>query len=225
MNTKEFIDYIVADCEKYSVKVVISPNDRVHYDHITCNGFFEPHFPAEYKSEHILGESTSNVTLSGNTYPILAACTGNKTDAEIMSLLAHEYCHMKQFVENSPLWITSGEFEKFDNWLENAPVDYDELVTSWTKVVILEADCERRVVDLISTLDLPLNVETYSRKANSYLFFHQWVLKNRKWYTTAPYEIESIVNMMPYKLLDDISEYVVSTTVPPWLMKEFDKCL
>lgn len=225
MNTSEFIHQVVTDCEKNDIKIVISPKDRVYYGDISCNGFFEQHFPVEYTYKHVLGEPTLPIDLSGNSYPLLAGCTGNKTDSEFISLLAHEYCHMQQFIEKSPLWITLDEFEKFEKWLGHESIDHNELITAWTKIVMLEADCEKRVVNLIADLDLPLDVNTYSRRANSYLFFYQWVLKNRKWYKTAPYEIESIVNMMPFRMLDDINEYVNSVTVPSWLMKEFDKCL
>lgn len=39
-------------------------------------------------------------------------------------------------------------------------------------------------------------------RANAYLFFYHFALKNKRWYIKAPYKIENIVDNMPNKIFD-----------------------
>ncbi len=225
MNTIEFIHKIATECDKHNVEIIISPKERVHYQTITCNGFFEPFYPVELKSEYILGKLSHDIKFSGKTKIVLAASTGGKTDAEFMSLLAHEYCHMTQYVENSKLWVSAEDFNLFEEWLSGTSVSYKGLFDAWEKIVKLEADCEMRVVKLIGELGLPLDIAEYSRRANSYLFFYHWVLENKKWYKTAPYEVESILTLMPDTLFETVDEYIAVGAVTSEIMTAFDACL
>jgi hypothetical protein len=224
VNTTEFIEKVKSDCIKNNVELIISPLNRVFYDHICCNGFFEPEFAIEATADHVLGKINETITYSGNTRPALAASQGGKNDTEFLSLLAHEYCHMLQYLENSKLWLSSEQFSIFDEWLSGVEVDKSLLESIWSGIILLEADCERRVVNLINELDLPLSITDYCRRANSYLFFYHWVKKHRKWYNKAPYEIDYILNAMPTRIFKDLTMYIDTAVVPESSLHLFDGC-
>jgi hypothetical protein len=225
MDIDIFLKQVTAECKASNVEFVVSPFSRVHYNHITCNGFFESLYPAELTTKHIIGEKSSiDVVRSGNTKAVLAVARGGKTDAEFLSLVAHEYCHMRQYIEQSALWIGADQFMLFDRWLEGEEVGQEELDAVWKKIVLLEADCERRVVDIIVKENLPLNIQEYCRRANSYIFFYHWVKKHRKWYNKAPYEIKGILDIMPYSMLANIHRYA-DENISEVIMSAFDQCV
>lgn len=204
-----FLDKVRSDCSLSGVEFIHSKNERVHYfGSQPCNGFFEPMHPLECDLEHILnGCHGIDYVRSGSVRPVLAVAQGNKSNSDFLALLAHEYCHMQQFKEESPFWMPADRYCIWELWLSGESVEELLLASVWKEVVLLEANCEQRVVDMIKSLDLELNAELYAQKANSYLFFHTWALKNRSFYTTAPYEIEELVQHMP-KALQPFDAYV-----------------
>ena len=207
MNKEQFLNYVKESCEKNGVEFVVTDNSRVHYSNISCNGFFDPDIPVDITAEHIV-QKTDFKSTAKEKRAVLAFSTGGKTEKEALELLAHEYCHLCQYVEKSPLWITQENMETFDKWLNGEDFAPEVLKDSWEKIVRLEADCERRVFELAKKLNLNIDPESYARNANSYLYFYSWCLENRQWYVNAPYQIKEITDAMPSKIHEDVSMYV-----------------
>jgi hypothetical protein len=71
-------------------------------------------------------------------------------------------------------------------------------------VLAVELDCEKRAVENIKKFGLPCDIDDYIQKANAYVYFYQFVLKRRKWYSPgkAPYEIPEVYSKMPTKFLN-----------------------
>ncbi len=203
MNLQTFLSRITDECEKNKVEIIISPLNRVFYEDICCNGFFDSSCATEVTKEHILGKaSTPPLTYKGKTRPVLAAAQDGKTELEFLSLLVHEYCHMRQYLENSPYWAPSSDCELLDEWLTGKEFNETALDTIFKNVISVEVDCEQRVLKLIDEFDISIDKSWYAQKANSYLYFYSWVRKNRVWYNKAPYEMGDIVDTMPTTVFD-----------------------
>lgn len=222
MNLDEFLAKVATECVTSGVALVLSPGNRVFYGGMACNGFFESLYPVE---TGLAAVSTGNWEPRGDDQgrmgPLLAAAQGGKTPEEFLSLLAHEYCHMRQFLEGSPLWMDSTEFNTWEGWLAGEEVEEARLRGVWKRIVQLEADCETRVLALAEQLDLALDRQLYAQRANAYVFFYSWALKNRSFYRTAPYEIPDIVAQMPTRMLP-LEDYVGERAVT--LLTLFDRC-
>lgn len=133
----------------------------------------------------------------------------------------HEYCHFKQWKENSKLWR---------NYNFDDVISVDLLVDFWLKkkmefnrrqlnsiidpIINVEADCEKRVVKLIEKYKLPINKEDYIQKANAYIAFYEHLKATRKWYSSkrAPYNIKSVYSKYPkdkvFKDCKEVKRYI-----------------
>jgi len=205
MNNQEFLERVKSDCLQHGVEFICVPGNRVYYEGRAANGYFHDVCPVEYTRDHIIGTVTDEIIKSGATRPILAVAQGGKTELEFMSLVAHEFGHMQQYLESIPLW-ESTTVPYFDAWIDGEDMEEDLYKPSWQNVVRLEADCESRVLGFIKKYDLSIDAELYAKRANAYLIFYQWCLKTRLWYNKAPYEIKEIVDAMD-STLHDIEYY------------------
>ncbi len=54
----------------------------------------------------------------------------------------------------------------------------------------MELDNEKRSVAIIKAWDLPIDVKTYTQKANAYIQFYNWMFFTRRWCTpqNSPYK-------------------------------------
>ncbi|MFZ2769767.1 MAG: hypothetical protein WAZ50_01415 [Minisyncoccia bacterium] len=95
-----------------------------------------------------------------------------------LGILLHEYSHLTQWIEGSPLW--HGYREDMWAWLDGKPLR--DAKAAVLAVQACEADCERRTIRLIRELGAPIDVALYSRAANAYLHFHNVMATERKWY-------------------------------------------
>lgn len=202
MELDAFLARVQAECTAAGVTVVISLNNRVFYEGMACNGFFEPTYPVATGLERVVsGDKLPPDQDRGALTPLLAAARGSKSVEDFLSLLAHEYCHMRQFVEGSPYWPAADELLVWEQWLGGKDFEPALLERVWRRVVLVEVDCETRVLAMARELNLQLDRTAYAKRANSYLFFYSWALRNRRFYDKAPYEIADIVDRMPDTLL------------------------
>jgi len=197
-----FLNYVECFCIKNNIELIVSDKNRVNCYSIKCNGFFDNKLPMEMTRSYIL-DIESNVPIvntNGETKMVLAYSRGGKTEDEILSLVAHEFSHANQYLEGSDLWMNSEEFKLFDSYFEDTEIKKEDVLNTWIKIVYLEADCENRVLKFIDKFNLNLDKKLYAQRANAYLFFYYFALKNRSWYKTAPYELKNIVSQMPTEL-------------------------
>lgn len=106
-------------------------------------------------------------------------------DSDWVGTFAHEASHMDQFLEGSEYW-TDDLTEAYEVLMlaTGSPhkVSKEEFKEALNKIVVLEADCERRTIEKIKQYNLPVDLEDYTRKANAYLYWHTSMLYYRKWY-------------------------------------------
>lgn len=113
------------------------------------------------------------------------ATGGNKENW--LQVFLHETCHLDQRIER-PKWFDKCDnlVTKLDKWLSNEDGAKDISWDDITKIIELEHDCEKRSLQKIKDFDLPINLEEYAQKANSYLASYANTFRDRKW-DSAPY--------------------------------------
>jgi hypothetical protein len=116
----------------------------------------------------------------------LTIATGGDTDNWLQVFL-HETCHLDQRIER-PKWFDSRDnlVTELDRWLSKEIGAKDISWNDIAKIVELEHDCEARSLQKIKDFGLPINLEEYAQKANSYLASYANTFKDRKW-DSAPY--------------------------------------
>lgn len=197
-----FLKYVEQFCLENKIELMISAKDRVNCYSMKCNGFFDNAMPINMTKEVVVDGKVYKPTKSKKNKMVLAYSTGEKTKEEILSLVAHEFGHANQFLEGSDLWVNTEEFQSWENYFDGESNSLHDVTPVWKKIVKLEADCEKRVIGFIDDFSLDINKKEYAQKANSYLFFYNFALKNKEWYHKAPYEIEGIVKKMPDEIFD-----------------------
>jgi hypothetical protein len=175
MNKKdrEFIEMVKSECKRLGVKCNIKD---VKYLKLTpkirCSGYFDD-----------------------TAAPILAAAM-NQDNA--MEILVHEYCHMTQWNEGISLWKeASVALTKIDEWLGGKNVR--GLDKAFQLAIELELDNEKRSVKTIKKFGLSINTDLYTKKANTYLQFYNWMKISRKWSNPSnqPYKNKRLIEAMP----------------------------
>ena len=136
----------------------------------------------------------------------------------------HEYCHFLQWKMNSPKWTRCEELEQitdYDSWL-SGDIEYNkrQLDTRTTSMQLMELEAEKWAVDIINKFKLPINTDTYIRKANVYILGYRIALDKRKWFTQstsqpevlkeAPNTFIKSVKNVPTKLYKTIEQYCFS---------------
>jgi len=173
---KQFLNYAKKECDKNGIDLVVYDGKEI--PNLRCLGFF-----SEYEMQ--LGVAMG---VPENNW---------------VSTLAHELCHTKQFLENTKVWrnIKIGNYDKgemFDMWIEKK-VELTEIQRKkYVKAIIdLEYDCEKRTVQLIKRLKLPVDTKAYIRGAVSYLWSYKVMSEVRKEPKVFTYEIPQLLKQMP----------------------------
>jgi len=170
----EFVNYVKSECKKYNVKCDLRKTKYVKLSgSIKCSGYFE----------------------SDDVRPVLV-CSMNRKDW--IEILAHEFCHLTQWVEKFKLWDPAMESMNIvDNWLNGEDVSNIQYHAGLCRD--LELDNEKRTVKLIKKFGLKVNIDQYIKKANSYILFYNHMLSTRRWTrpNNSPYGNKRLVNAMP----------------------------
>lgn len=134
---------------------------------------------------------------------------------EWLDVLAHESCHLDQFVENSKYW-RGGEngIIALDSWLlKKRKYSNVYLEKAIKNIILLELDCEKRTVKKLKKYNIKFNKSLYIQKANAYLLSYWASYRDKKWYN-FPYDKKHIYNKMPKIFLAE-KEYL--TIQHKWL--------
>ena len=178
--TKDFIKYVKSECKKYGVKCDLRNTKYVKLSgNIKCSGYFDEDAP-------------------------VLVCSMNRLDS--IEILAHEFCHLTQWVEQIDLWkACTISLPLVDEWLTGKDVPNIKKHLAVSRE--LELDNEKRAVKLIKKFDLGIDVDHYIRKANAYVFFYNRLLATRKWATpqNSPYTNQRIIEKMPRYFKADYS--------------------
>lgn len=183
-NVENFIRYVEGECKKYGVKV------------------------KEYKRKYI--KLSGNVKCAGyfddNANPPTLAYAKGRED--YLELLVHEFCHMTQWVDKIELWERATiSLEKMWGWLEDKDKKIVGIKSHIDNARDLELDNEKRSVDMIKKWNLPIDIPTYTKKANAYVLFYNYLKSSRRWSIpgNSPYTNKKILELMSDKFDMDYS--------------------
>lgn len=171
-NTQAFIDHVKKECKKHGIKASLRNTKYVKLSgNIKCSGYFDD----ENK---------------------MLVCSMNRPD--FLEILAHEYCHLTQYVDQIDLWsATEVSMPLLDSWLAGKEVkDINKHISNCRD---LELDNEKRAVKVIKKFNLKVDLDHYIRKANAYVQFYNYMKESRRWCTPkrSPYTNKRIISAMP----------------------------
>lgn len=168
---KYFIAFVKAECRKEGVKCDLRKTKYVKIsDKIKASGYFDESVPT-------------------------LVCSMNRKDS--IEILVHEYCHLTQWREGIPLWKAATESMNIvDEWIAGKEVRNIEKHIAASRD--LELDNEKRSVKIIKEFGLPIDIEKYTRKANSYVHFYNYLMISRRWCKTnnSPYNNKRLIEVM-----------------------------
>jgi len=176
-NDLAFIQHVKDECKRLGVRNHIKDVKYVKLSPtIRCSGYFDD---------------------TDESGPILA-CSMGKPDG--LEILVHEYCHLTQWQDGFHLWKIAGRaIPVIDEWLEGKYKRPQTLKRAFEISIGLELDNEKRSVKMIKDWGLSIDVERYTKRANAYLQFYNWMKQTRKWSkpNNTPYGNKRIVEAMP----------------------------
>lgn len=174
---KKFISFVKSECKKYGIKCTLKRSKFLTLSDtgLKCSGYFD-----DYGKELA-------VAMKGPLW---------------LGVLAHEYSHLTQWVDNPKEWRDIEKFNsgtKVDEWLHGKNIRNPEFHIDIVKN--LELDNEKRTVKIIKAhgLDKYIDVTQYVKRANAYIQFHNWMKRSRSWYKVpnTPYSNKYITDRMP----------------------------
>lgn len=200
---RSFIKFVRTDLKPFDIKLRLMNRTRIQTNGFECSGYFNP-----TDKRIVVAKKMDNLSWLG--------------------VLAHEYCHAKQFIEDCPPWRNcydeyGNDYGVFvDQWLTGEDFA-DSLIRKAIRAIRdMELDNERRTVEVIKEHNLPLDLDEYKKYAACYIFFHMCMLKTRKWFRIG-YSMRSDPNIIKYVESSLEQDFDV---VPADLMNYFEtKCL
>lgn len=119
-------------------------------------------------------------------------------EAEWLSTLVHESCHMDQYLENQFLWKKcEPAYDIFSDWLLNKAEPPDDILReSIQDIIRLELDCEKRSIKKIKEYDLNLDIPTYIQSANINLYAYLFFYETKSWCNDI-FERRSVSKLAP----------------------------
>lgn len=182
----ELVELIKKECKEHGAKLDIRKTSYVLLDSMQCAGYFD------YDTK------TPKIVVAANA-----------KDAK--ATLLHEYCHLKQFIDNDKLWKKSGKATiALNEWLDGKDFDKKKIKKYISICRELELDNEKRAAKLAKKYDVDMSVSKYIKKANAHVLYYNWLAETRKWSKTdkSPYCNKRILKLMSdkfdmnYKKLD-----------------------
>lgn len=168
---KHFLHYVRGKCKKHGVSLKLKPVTYIKVDGIRCSGYFD------------------------DSERVMVVAMKNKLALEI---LVHEFCHLTQFIDNCPPWKNIGDsLDKLTKWLEGKRVN--NIHKHINAIRDMELDNEKRTVEMIKLFNLDISIKDYIKRANSYIYFYNWIKKSRRWSNpkNSPYKNENVLRIMP----------------------------
>lgn len=173
--------FVKKECEHYGVKFLHVSTPHVEIGGVSSNGFFADGYTEDEDSEFV-------------DYPILAIGTSEKS----YEVMIHEYCHLKQWVENPEWFKKLRELSCIWSWVSGSD-EGDKITDAIIHAYDIELDCERRAVEFHKEHNTGINIDEYIQKANAYTLFYIYMRENRVWYKMGkePYYLEEVWRKMP----------------------------
>lgn len=175
---KAFVDFVRSECKKHGVKIKLNNSKSLR---LFDNG----------KIVHVSGYFSEEEM-------VIAVA---KNHPHFVSTLAHEYCHLTQFVEQCEAWTSMEKHDsssKVWDWLSGKRVN--NVKKHLVAVSKMELDNEKRTVKIMKQFGIEMDLSLYTQRANAYVFFYHHLYYTRKWCTfdNSPYRVKEIYeNMSP----------------------------
>jgi hypothetical protein len=177
-NTKKFLKHVKRMCKEHNITLDLRRATKVTLsEQVKCSGYF------------------------CDDTRVLAVAMKHE---DALGLLVHEFCHLTQWLDHLDgkfrRWKTAGHaLGKIDNWLAGEPVTNIKRAITYARD--LELDNEMRAVAMIKEWDLPIDIADYTRKANAYVLFYNWLHKTRRWSVppNTPYSNPAVLGVMSNK--------------------------
>lgn len=137
-----------------------------------------------------------------------------------ISVLAHESCHMDQYINDRYFWDKcSVGYTLFFQWLEDGvDVKQSQLEECVQDIIRLELDCEIRSIKKLKKYKIPVDFNDYIKKTNCYLYGYLFFLEKRQW-IPAIYQDEEVWKKASSRLSKSYKK------IPSRLRKAFEKKL
>ena len=184
----QFVQHVKAECRRFNVKCMFSPDRKVSVDGSNYGGYFD-------------------------TKELLVT---NGSERWVISTLVHEFSHMEQWIYDAPIFsgtLRGGHdsIQVMDDWIHGKEYAPSTITHAVSLVRDCELDCERRALINIDKYKLHLNVEHYCQEANAYVLSFNYVKKYRKQDFETSQLDDRIVRLMP-KDLDSMDYTTLSKT-------------
>lgn len=167
-NDLAFIQFVKDECKRTGVKCDLRPTKYVKLGNIKCAGWFD--------------EQSLVVSM-------------NRPDS--LGILVHEYCHLTQWDEKIEMWGKNGvACAHIDEWL--AGKNKRDIKKYLALGRDLELDNEKRSVAMMKKWKLNIDVAEYTKRANAYVLFYNWLYHTRRWSSpsNSPYKNPILLEQM-----------------------------
>lgn len=126
----------------------------------------------------------------------------DKPEIEWFSIFVHEYCHFLQYEDGVFAAYKPDVWADFTAWHQKTRRLPKDQAKKYCRIIqLVELDAERRSVELIKRHDLPIDLDTYIKGANSYVWSYNMVLKHRQWPKKTPITEPEILELCPTELI------------------------
>jgi len=176
----DFVARVAKDCKARGVTLRLEAVHRVQiYRGTYCSGYFD----------------------SGSKELVVAVAR-----PDWLSILAHEYAHMQQWVEGEFV-EDDDSFHKFDQWVAGKmELEDDELTRCVRLIQRCELDAEKRAVEYLRRYRLRKDLADYRRRANAYVLFYEVARRHRRWSDKeSPYTVPTVYRQMSTRFVSSLS--------------------
>jgi hypothetical protein len=172
---KPFMASVKRQCKTYGVELMLAPAKKIVLTddfEQECSGYFD------------------------SDEKVLAVACG-KPFIEWFEILIHEFSHMEQW-KTDPRWEEWHDYTGHTwGWLSGEKImNKSQLAKALDKMVEMERDCEMRAVEKIRKWELPIPINRYTKKANTYLYRY-YMLPEIKRFPTGIYTDKKLAEMSP----------------------------
>ena len=170
-NVQQFLAHVKEHTKAYGIKLVITKYNHVNLGHGVgrASGYFDQ--------------------------SIIKVAGGGRSSKRILELIVHEYSHFLQFIHQEEIWKKAGR-HNLEEALFNKKVTKERFHEMVSADKELEIDAEKKSVEIIKKWNLPIDVETYIKGANAYIYYYTYMDKYRKWCIKAPSRVKKIIDIM-----------------------------
>lgn len=166
---QSFIAHVKSECKAAGITVELRPVNYLKLGQdMKCSGYFD--------------EANRKLVVAMST-PVA------------VEVLVHEFGHFTQWIEKILIWKQAGfAMSHIEEWLGGKP---KRNIKKWMALSRdLELDNEKRSVQLIKDFNLPINIKKYTKSANAYVLFYNWMLISRRWCKpgNTPYSNKTVLN-------------------------------